>query len=158
LGGGGADPLRPHGRTQAFKTCSRAGGAPSIAPVDQQRSAPLLADSGGPAPPTLARPPGFEPVAAPRQLHYPRRMVQELNLVRTLAPASGFQPGTLPLGQPSLRGRCWDRTSARLSPRPRFSKPAPFRSANLPSRLRADSHRRKNRLCRPVPSFSVTEP
>jgi hypothetical protein len=64
-------------------------------------------------------------------------MAQELNLLRALAPASGFRPGTLPLGQPSSRGESGIRThgrrcASRLAGGSRATTPGHLTMSTLP--------------------------
>src|SRR5215471_20847315 len=47
-------------------------------------------------------PAGFEPAAAPRQLHDPVRMALESNQLRTRAPTARFQRSAFPVDQPSI--------------------------------------------------------
>lgn len=80
------EPPRPRGRALAFRVRSRAGGVHSreeSGGLDPQR---FLAQPG-----SSRRPPG--------RVHFPRRMAQELNLLRTRAPIARFQRGALPIGQ-----------------------------------------------------------
>lgn len=90
------------------------------------------------------------PVPSTSRLATPSRMVHGSNVCRALAPAAGFQPGTLPLGQPSMRGRRADRTPVGLTPQPPVSNRVPCHSASLPCggrghanlRVPADPHGR----------------
>ena len=63
-------------------------------------ASPSDAESGGPDPQRLPAHPASNG-SAPWRVHFPWRMAQELNLLRTRAPTARFQRGALPVGQPS---------------------------------------------------------
>jgi hypothetical protein len=136
-----AGPIDQVGRGQRMRQESNLQGAkarPGSSRVPSPVGLRIQSGEGrSRTPKALAGSPAFGAGAVTSRLASPWRMAQELNLLRALAPVSGFRPGTLPLGQPSSRGESGIRThgrrcASRLAGGPRATTPGHLTMSTLP--------------------------